>query len=411
MANKKPNVSVAPRTTRSSTTRSSKTSSAITSSTKSSGSIRGAKTSKVTSAKSRVTSSSSEAVSKGLIGPRAAAYLLAEEKRKKAIRQKAKAVKASEEDDFSDEEAIATSPPVTSDVEADVEEVDADEEEFNNIYGNENIPENDDALEEHLEEDLVDNPGLDSFQDMEVDVEAPSNGIDVVKTPVTTSSPFSIPSKRPSPDKRKVYKVTSNMFSPRTRKLAVAGKRQARRVSTIEDAFPADKYAFFLDVARHTATVESLVDVFEYVLEDTDVQKLLTSFMGYARGGLFTSLAKKAREFTASYYTLPGKTSAEDFFKEFELLVKEAGYDKDDDYVLEIAEGAVDPSIMTSLIQNRTEDFSSYKELKKLVTGADNLRRRWAEQKRGYGYFGWNTNPQGQNRGQSSIQQQFGSIP
>ncbi|KAJ3965783.1 hypothetical protein EV361DRAFT_1017204 [Lentinula raphanica] len=332
MANKKPNVSVAPRTTRSSTTRSSKTSSAITSSTKSSGSIRGAKTSKVTSAKSRVTSSSLEAVSKGLIGPRAAAYLLAEEKRKKAIRQKAKAVKASEEDDFSDEEAIATSPPVTFDVEADVEEVDADEEEFNNIYGNENIPENDDALEEHLEEDLVDNPGLDSFQDMEVDVEAPSNGIDVVKTPVTTSSPFSTPSKRssvqaavarhklrrqlnispsrtysrPSPDKRKVYKVTSNMFSPRTRKLAVAGKRQARRVSTIEDAFPADKHAFFLDVARHTATVESLVDVFEYVLEDTDVQKLLTSFMGYARGGLFTSLAKKAREFTASYYTLPG---------------------------------------------------------------------------------------------------------
>ncbi|KAJ3737893.1 hypothetical protein EV360DRAFT_91137 [Lentinula raphanica] len=28
--------------------------------------------------------------------------------------------------------------------------------------------------------------------------------------------------------------------------------------------------------------------------------------MGYACGGLFTSLAKKAREFTASYYALPG---------------------------------------------------------------------------------------------------------
>ncbi|KAJ3819310.1 hypothetical protein F5880DRAFT_1616576 [Lentinula raphanica] len=121
----------------------------------------------------------------------------------------------------------------------------------------------------------------------------------------------------------------------------------------------------------------------------------------------FTSVAKEKEARDRLKYIRQGKTSAEDFFKEFELLVKEAGYDKDDDYVLEIAEGAIDPSIMSSLIQNRTEDLSSYRELKKLVTGADNLRRRWAEQKRGYGYFGWNTNPQGQNRGQSSTQQQY----
>ncbi|KAJ3967364.1 hypothetical protein EV361DRAFT_1009163 [Lentinula raphanica] len=67
-----------------------------------------------------------------------------------------------------------------------------------------------------------------------------------------------------------------------------------------------DKHSFFLDVARSTATAESLVEVFEDLKQDTDLQKLLTSFMGYARGGLFTSLAKKAREFTASYYALPG---------------------------------------------------------------------------------------------------------
>ncbi|KAJ3831579.1 hypothetical protein F5878DRAFT_647518 [Lentinula raphanica] len=206
--------------------------------------------------------------------------------------QNAKAAKASEKEDFSDEEANdrASSPPITSDV-----EVDEDEEEFNNIYGEEHTPEEQPL--EHLEDGQEEEDhALEGFQDMEVDVDTPDNGIDLVKTPTKAFTPFSSPSKRvsvqaavaqtklrhqlnvspsrtysrPSPDKRKVYKVTSNMFSPRTRKLAVAGKRHARRVSTIEDAFPSDKHAFFLDIAQQTAVVESLVDVFESVKEDTD---------------------------------------------------------------------------------------------------------------------------------------------
>ncbi|KAJ3964372.1 hypothetical protein EV361DRAFT_834782, partial [Lentinula raphanica] len=161
----------------------------------------------------------------------------------------------------------------------------------------------------------------------------------------------------------------------------------------------------FMKGGRADAWVEVLYD--DYCDEDTGAWEItFIQFMEKLKKD-FTSVAQEKEARDRLKYIRQGKTSAEDFFKEFELLVKEAGYDKDDDYVLEIAEGAVDPSIMTSLIQNRTEDFSSYKELKKLVTGADNLRRRWAEQKRGYGYFGWNTNPQGQNRGQSSTQQQY----
>ncbi|KAJ3818876.1 hypothetical protein F5880DRAFT_1616979 [Lentinula raphanica] len=346
--NRKPSVAVA-RSTRSSTTKSSKSpaTTAASSAKPSTKAQRSVKSSATTSA-SKV---SPTPPASGLIGPRAAEYLkaqLAEEKRKKVIREKAKAAKASEKEDFSDEEANdrASSPPITSDV-----EVDEDEEEFNNIYGEEHTPEEQPL--EHLEDGQEEEDhALEGFQDMEVDVDTPDNGIDLVKTPTKASTPFSSPSKRvsvqaavartklrhqlnvspsrtysrPSPDKRKVYKVTSNMFSPRTRKLAVAGKHHARRVSTIEDAFPSDKHAFFLDIARQTAVVESLVDVFESVKEDTDVQKLLTSFMGYARGGLFTSLAKKAREFTASYYSLPGTRKASEVKDMVDWLVSDGHF-------------------------------------------------------------------------------------
>ncbi|KAJ3766536.1 hypothetical protein FB446DRAFT_794009 [Lentinula raphanica] len=323
------------RSTRSSTVTSAtgKSSSAVTASSKS------ITKSKAANVKNRGASPapSSTCLSRPPLGPRAAEYVelqaqrSEEEKRKKDIREKVKAVKASEEADMSEEEEItATSPPATSDV---------DKEEFNQVFGRVEGAEEDHVSE--LDEDQIipqeDDEEVEEFQDMEVDM--PDNGIDVGTMPPIVGSTFSSPSKRSSiqaavarnklrqrlnvsptkthtkcsyssPEKCKVYKVTSNMFTPHTRKLAVAGKRNARRVSTIEDAFPSDKHAFFLDVARQTAAEESLVDVFESIKEDTDVQKLLTSFMGYARGGMFTSLAKKAREFTASYYCLPGTRKA-----------------------------------------------------------------------------------------------------
>ncbi|KAJ3963780.1 hypothetical protein EV361DRAFT_956625 [Lentinula raphanica] len=341
MTNKK-NVA---RTTRSSgkvTTRSSRSSTTVSSS-----SVAVKKTAEVSKpgAKSTVTSAKrlKHSSTPLPLGPRAAEFVKAqdrktvEEERKKDIRQRAKAAKEAEEADFSEgegeEEARASSPPATSDV---------DEEEFRSVYGEVDIPEEHEQLQEDKEmsDDCFDSGVAveeeNIFQDIEVD--EPDNGIEVEKTPARGNSTFSSPSKRssiqaaaarnklrrqlnvsptktfrkPSPEKRKVYKVTSNMFTPRTRKLAEAGKRQARRVSTIEEPFPADKHQFFLEVARSTAAAEELVEVFETVKADTDLQKLLTTFMGYARGGLFTSLAKKAREFTASYYALPGtKKSSE----------------------------------------------------------------------------------------------------
>ncbi|KAJ3728245.1 hypothetical protein C8R42DRAFT_716203 [Lentinula raphanica] len=257
------------------------------------------------------------------LGPRAAEYVKAQERkaaedqRKKEIRERVKAVKASEEAESSEEEDRATSPPATSDV---------DEEEFRRVYSS--LPEEGDFQEdtpEDIQEDVLLEEEFDlgdALEDVteentlqEMEVETPDNGIHVANSEITppASSPFSSPkrtsvqaafarnklrqqlnisptksssSRKLSPEKRKVYKVTSNMFTPKTRKLAEAAKRHARRVSTIEEAFPMDKHSFSLTWQ--------------------DLQKLLTSFMGYARGGLFTSLAKKAREFTASYYGLPG---------------------------------------------------------------------------------------------------------
>ncbi|KAJ3719983.1 hypothetical protein C8R42DRAFT_777102 [Lentinula raphanica] len=254
------------------------------------------------------------------LGPRAAEYVkaqerkAAEDKRKKEIRERVKAVKASEEAESSEDDDRATSPPATSDV---------DEEEFHKVFNS--VPEEgDEDTPEDIQEDIVLEEEFDlgdSLEDVaeenvvqEMEVELPDNGIHVAHSETTppASSPFSSPkrtsvqaafarnklrqqlnisptksssSRKRSPEKRKVYKVTSNMFTPKTRKLAEAAKRHA---------------------PRSTASAESLVEVFEDLKQDTDLQKLLTSFMGYARGGLFTSLAKKAREFTASYYALPG---------------------------------------------------------------------------------------------------------
>ncbi|KAJ3717517.1 hypothetical protein C8R42DRAFT_711648 [Lentinula raphanica] len=95
----------------------------------------------------------------------------------------------------------------------------------------------------------------------------------------------------PKPAVKPAVKKVTKATVKRTSTPVPLGPRAAE-VSTIEEAFPMDKHSFFLDVARSTASAESLVEVFEDLKQDTDLQKLLTSF--------------KAREFTASYYALPG---------------------------------------------------------------------------------------------------------
>ncbi|KAJ4490992.1 hypothetical protein J3R30DRAFT_3694946 [Lentinula aciculospora] len=101
-----------------------------------------------------------------------------------------------------------------------------------------------------------------------------------------------------------------------------------------------------------------------------------------------------------------GRTSAGNFFKEYELLLKDTNYSRNDSHVLTLAENAVDHNLLYNIIKGQTEPFAYYQELKKVVTGADNIRQQWAGQKTGYRYTGWwNANPQRQNHGQSSNQQ------
>ncbi|KAJ4475597.1 hypothetical protein J3R30DRAFT_3706161 [Lentinula aciculospora] len=138
----------------------------------------------------------------------------------------------------------------------------------------------------------------------------------------------------------------------------------------------------------------------------------------------FTNVAKEKEARNKLTYIRQGKASAGNFFKEFKLLfvmglltsqnltgtiltlLKDTGYKKDKSHILTLVERAVDHNLLYDIIKGWMEPFEDYKELKKVVTGDDNIRQQWAEQKRGYGYAGWwNANLQGQNHGQSSTQQ------
>lgn len=88
--------------------------------------------------------------------------------------------------------------------------------------------------------------------------------------------------KAGSPLKHRVYKVTRSHFTPRTRKLADAGKLQGRRASTLQEPFPADKHAFLLEAVRQAAAnTPSLQDSYRRLLEDTEAQKLVTTYVRF----------------------------------------------------------------------------------------------------------------------------------
>lgn len=71
-------------------------------------------------------------------------------------------------------------------------------------------------------------------------------------------------------------KVVNANFTPRTLRLAVAGKRAARCATTVEDAFPADKQGFMMEILKQIASQDSdgsLKEAFLHALTNMDVQR------------------------------------------------------------------------------------------------------------------------------------------
>ncbi|KAE9386318.1 hypothetical protein BT96DRAFT_1006198 [Gymnopus androsaceus JB14] len=112
-----------------------------------------------------------------------------------------------------------------------------------------------------------------------------------------------------SPHGPKVYKITSRMFTPRTLHLGKLAKIEARRVTITQNPFPSDKFESSLKILQDTARKNQLNDPFTRLLQDAECQKKLTTFVGYARGGLMNSLTKAAQQWVESFFNLPGRKS------------------------------------------------------------------------------------------------------
>lgn len=82
--------------------------------------------------------------------------------------------------------------------------------------------------------------------------------------------------------RRRSGKVTQDLFTPRTRKLANAGKRAARRAAAVEDAFPVDRFEFNMNVMHTLAKKDvdgPLYEPYQRLLEDVELQKDIVTYV------------------------------------------------------------------------------------------------------------------------------------
>ncbi|KAF5379644.1 hypothetical protein D9757_009186 [Collybiopsis confluens] len=84
-----------------------------------------------------------------------------------------------------------------------------------------------------------------------------------------------------------------------------------------------------------------------------------------------------------------GSDTADDFFKKFESLITEAGYQKDSPFIIRMIEKAVNPRTIDQIYGSRKDRIENYAEYKETIISIDEMWRRRQEQKRGP--RGWNS--------------------
>ncbi|KAF5382409.1 hypothetical protein D9757_009776 [Collybiopsis confluens] len=84
-----------------------------------------------------------------------------------------------------------------------------------------------------------------------------------------------------------------------------------------------------------------------------------------------------------------GSDTADDFFKKFESLITEAGYQKDSPFTIRMIEKAVNPRTIDQIYGSRKDRIEKYDEYKETVISIDEMWRRRQEQKKGP--RGWNS--------------------
>ncbi|KAF9063746.1 hypothetical protein BDP27DRAFT_1476557 [Rhodocollybia butyracea] len=172
-------------------------------------------------------------------------------------------------------------------------------------------------------------PGGDDDDSMDVDF--PTNNMQVSSAPSTPSKKASARAHRglsssPSssrsrsslsaniltpPARHRGGKITEKHFTPKTRRLAILGKKMNRRSTAIKQPFPVDKHSYNMEILQDLANEykgeDNMIEVFARVLASVDTQQELVQFLGYARSGFFTNCMAKAREWVSTRFGIPGK--------------------------------------------------------------------------------------------------------
>ncbi|KAF9059919.1 hypothetical protein BDP27DRAFT_1430713 [Rhodocollybia butyracea] len=172
-------------------------------------------------------------------------------------------------------------------------------------------------------------PGGDDDDSMDVDF--PTNNMQVSSAPSTpskkasararqglSSSPSSSRSRSSlsaniltPPARRRGGKITEKHFTPKTRRLAILGKKMNRRSTAIKQPFPVDKHSYNMEILQDLANEykgeDNMIEVFARVLASVDTQQELVQFLGYARSGFFTNCMANAREWVSTRFGIPGK--------------------------------------------------------------------------------------------------------
>ncbi|KAF9058317.1 hypothetical protein BDP27DRAFT_1433042 [Rhodocollybia butyracea] len=90
--------------------------------------------------------------------------------------------------------------------------------------------------------------------------------------------------------RRRGGKVTEKHFTPRTRHLAILGKRMNCCATATQQPFPSDKHGYNMeilqDLAKDYKGEDDMVEVFARVLASVDTQQELVQFLGYARSSI-----------------------------------------------------------------------------------------------------------------------------
>ena len=76
------------------------------------------------------------------------------------------------------------------------------------------------------------------------------------------------------------------------------------------------------------------------------------------------------------------KKTAEEFFNEFEILLHDTGYKKDDPYVIRLIEMNVNQKIIDQIYGSRTDRIKKYDDYKNVIISIDNMWKHHQEGKK-----------------------------